>query len=177
MKKRIIHLALLALLAITGFNCRKEDNLAPGFDMVYQREFVIPAGIGSLDVHHFQLINIPSDWDRYLTQHGKTAEEIAGVITSSATIGGIYGDADLSSILRISLRIYDTSNPNDFVELAYRDPAPLDPGNLLPLIPSLADSKRFFTAARIAFDVRIELRNTTQIENEVRLDLTMRATF
>jgi hypothetical protein len=177
MNKQLAYFILLALIINTGLSCNKEDDLAPGFDMVYQRDFVIPAGIGVFDVHHFQLTNIPSDWERYLDQHGKTADQITGVITSSASIGGVFGDAELGTIARISLRIYDASNPNDFVELAYRDPAPLDAGNLLPLIPSLADSKRFFTASRIAFDVRIELRNTTQIESEVRLDLTVRATF
>lgn len=167
----------LLFLVLAGLSCRKDDGLAPGFDMVFQREFNIPAGIGIFDVHHFQLKNIPSNWEQYLTQHGKTAADISSVITAQASVGGIFGDVDMSVVDRISLRVYDESNPHDYVEIAYRDPAPLDSGNLLPLIPSLADSKRFFSSPRFSADVVIWLRRTTQEQSEVRLDLTMRATL
>lgn len=169
-------LTLLCLL-LMGFSCKKEDGLAPGFDMVFQREFSIPAGIGVFDVHHFQLKNIPSNWEQYLLQHSKTAADITGVVNASASVGGIFGDVDLSVVERISVRIYNESNPNDYVEIAYRDPAPMDSGNVLPLIPSLADSKRFFSTSRFSADVVIHLRRTTQEQSDVRLDLTMRATF
>lgn len=167
----------LPLLLFSGLACQKDNELAPGFDMVFQRSFTIPAGIGSFDVHHFQLKNIPSNWENYLSQHGKTEADITGVITNQANLGGVYGDADLSVIDRIFFRVYDESNPNDYVEIAYRDPAPLDSGNILPLIPSLANSKRFFVSPRLSIDVVIYLRRITQEPSDVRLDLTMRATF
>lgn len=172
--KKIVYLFVLLAL---GLSCHKDDGLAPGFDMVFQREFSIPAGIGVLDVHHFQLKNIPSNWEQYLSQHGKTAAEISGVITSQTSVGGVFGDVDMSVVDRISVRAYDDSNPDDYVEIAYRDPAPLDSGNILPLIPSLANAKRFFSNPRFSIDVVIWLRRTTQDQSDVRLDLTMRATF
>ncbi|MDO8366967.1 MAG: hypothetical protein Q7T20_09235 [Saprospiraceae bacterium] len=175
--RKTVHCSIfIALFALFGLSCHKGDDIAPGFDMVFQREFSIPAGIGIFDVHHFQLKNIPSNWQQYLSQHGKTAEDITSVITAQASVGGIFGDVDLSVVDRISVRIYDDSNQNDFVEIAYRDPAPIDSGNLLPLIPSLADSKRFFSNPRFSVDVVIWLRRTTQEQSDVRLDLTMRAT-
>jgi len=164
-------------LALIGLSCHKDDGVAPGFDMVFQREFSIPAGIGSLDVHHFQLKNLPSNWNQYLDQHGKTEEEISGVITAQASLGGVFGDADLGVVDRIFVRIYDESNENDYLEIAYRDPTPLGPGNVLPLIPSLANSKRFFTSPRFSIDVVVYLRGITQDQSDVRLDLKMRATF
>lgn len=167
----------VVLLSILGISCHKEESLGPGFDMVFQRNFSIPPGIGIFDVHHFQLKNIPTDWEKYLSLHGKTAEDIASVLTAQATLGGVYGDADLSPIDRISVRIYEESEPNDYVEIAYRDPAPLDTGNLLPLIPSLADSKRFFVNPRFSLDVVIYLRRTTTEQSDVQLNLTMHANF
>lgn len=170
-------LFLFSLMAFAGFSCNKDDGVAPGFDMVYQREFSIPVGIGVFDVHHFQLKNIPSNWEQYLIQHGKSASDIKGVVSAEASIGGVFGDVDLSVIDRISVRVYDEANPNDYVEIAYRDPAPLDTGNVLALIPSLADAQRFFSNPRFAVDVVIWLRRTTQDLSDVRLDLTMRARF
>ncbi len=167
----------IVLLALLGFSCQKDNNVPPGYDMVFQQPFTIPAGIGIFDVHHFQIRKIPSNWGQYLDQHGKTDADISGVITSHASLGGIFGDADLSVIDRISVRVYDESNPNDYLEIAYRDPTPLDSGNVLPMVPSLADSKRFFSATRFSADVVIWLRRTTTEISEVRLDLTMRAKF
>ncbi len=177
MRNLVHRLSFIILLALVGLSCHKDDGLAPGFDMVFQREFTIPVGIGQLDVHHFQLKNIPSNWQQSLDLHGKTAEEITGVITAQASIGGVYGDVDLSVVEKIFFRIYEESNPNDYVEIAYREPAPLNSGNILPLIPSLADSKRFFTNPRFSVDVVIYLRQITQDDSVVRLDLTMRATY
>lgn len=168
---------LLFFAAIAGLSCNKSDDQAPGFDMVYLQDFTIPPGIGAFEVHHFQIENIPSRYQQYLDQHGKTDSQITGIITAQATLGGIFGDANLDFIDQVSLRVYDESDPTDWVEIAYRQPVPLDPGNTLPLIPTLADAKRFFKNSRFSLDVVFWLRNTTLDETPLRLDLQMKATF
>lgn len=145
--------------------------------MIYRQNFTIPAGIGVFDVHHFQLKNIPTRYQQLLEQHGKTDADITGILTARAALSGIFGDANLQFVEQVSVRVYDESDPTDYVEIAYRQPTPLDPGNALPLIPSLADSKRFMTGTRFAVDVVLWLRNTTQEESDVRLDLDLKATF
>lgn len=170
-------LLLLACVAVLGFSCNKNDDQTPGFDLIYQREFVIPAGIGAFDVHHFQLKNISSRYQQSLEQQGKTDADITGVLTSQSTLSGIFGDGDYAFIERASLRIYNESDPTDYVEIAYRDPTPLDPGNTLPLIPSLADAKRFIKEPLFSLDLVLQLRYTTQVETETRLNLQMKATY
>ncbi|MBP6826016.1 MAG: hypothetical protein KA165_05555 [Saprospiraceae bacterium] len=165
-----------AALFISG-SCNKVNDQAPGFDMIYQQEFYIPAGIGVFDVHHFQIENIPTRFQQYLDQHGKKIEDITGIITAQASVGGVFGDVDLSFVDQVSVRIYDNTDPTDWVEIAYRQPVPLDPGNSLPLIPSLADAKRFMSDSRFSIDVVFWLRNTTQQESQVRLDLQLKATY
>ena len=174
--KNKIFLFLLSVVVL-GASCKKDDDQVPGFDMLYQQDFTIPAGIGGFDVHHFQITNIPTRYQQSLDQQGKTDADITGILTAQAIVGGIFGDADLSFVEQVSLRVFDESNPNDYVEIAYRQPVPLDPGNTLPLIPSLADTKRFFKNSRVSFDVVFWLRNTTQDETPVRLSLQMKATY
>jgi hypothetical protein len=175
MKK--IAFALLAAGLLLGVSCNKNDDAAPGFDMIYQQNFTIPAGIGVFDVHHFQLKNIPTRYQQLLEQYSKADADITGILTARAALSGIFGDANLQFVEQVSVRVYDESDPTDYVEIAYRQPTPLDPGNALPLIPSLADSKRFMTGTRFAIDVVLWLRNTTQEESDVRLDLELKATF
>lgn len=168
--------ALFSIVFLSG-SCNKADEQAPGFDLVYQQDFTIPAGIGVFDVHHFQITNIPTRYQQSLDQHGKTDEDITGILTAQASLNGVFGDADFAFVEQVSVRVFDASNPNDYVEIAYRLPVPLNPGNTLPIIPSLADAKRFFTGPRFSLDVVLWLRNTTQDETSARLNLQMRAAY
>ncbi len=173
--KRIVFWSLLLLITST-FSCRKEDQ-APGFDMIYQQEFTIPAGIGVFQVHHFYLKNLATRYEQYLSQHGKTDADVTGIITSQGVLNGVFGDANLNFIDQVSLRIYDEANPSDYIEIAYRQPVPLEPGNSLALIPSLADFKRLMTGSRFSMDVVFWLRNSTGQETDLRLDLQLKATY
>ena len=172
-----MRILLLTAIVLAGFSCNKGPDIMPGFEMLYQEEFIIPVGISQFEVHHFQFENLPSRYQQYLDQHKKTDAEITSIVTAKAGITGIFGDANLDFIEQVSLRVYDQDNPNDFLEIAYRYPVPLDPGNNLPIIPSLADAKRFLSSSRFAIDVVLWLRKPTTEESEVRLDLQMTATL
>lgn len=158
-------------------SCNKDRNTGPGFDMVYQHDFTIPAGIGAFVVHHFYIKDVPTRYQQLLTQHGKTDAEILDIITASASLDGIFGDADFGLVEQASLRVYDASDPTDYVEIAYRQPVPPDLGNTMGLVPSLADAKRFMTSTRFSMDLALWLRNTTQQETDTRLSLTLKARY
>lgn len=175
MKSKIF--LLLVFATLIGFSCDKANDQTPGFDLMYQQDFILPAGIGNFEVHHFQIKNIPSRYQQSLEQQGRTDADITGVLTAQAVLSGVYNDASFEMIDQVSIRVFDANDPTDYVEIAYRYPTPLDPGNSLPLIPSLADAKRFFNQPRFSLDVVIWLRNTTQIETETRLNLQMKATY
>lgn len=174
-KFRLSILALLAILLTTA--CKKDNDLGPGFDLNYSQQFDIPAGIGGFAVHHFYLKNIPSRYVQSLTQQGKTDADVTGILTTKAELTGIFGDADFSFVDQVSLRIYHESDPTDYIEVAYRQPVPLDPGNVLSLIPTLADSKRLVSADRFSMDVVLWLRNTTLDNTQVQLNLQLKATY
>ncbi len=176
MMRVFIFITLLASV-LSGLSCHKGDDLTPAFDMQFQQNFVIPVGISAFEVHHFQFTNIPTRYQQYIDQYKKTDADINHIFTGKAAITGIFGDVNLNFIDQVSIRLYDPAYPNDFIEIAYLYPVPLDPGNNLPIIPSLADAKRFMGQSRCAIDVVIWLHNTTTEESEVRLDLEMRATL
>ena len=171
-------LLFLILSALSFFSCKKEDNIGPAFDMIYQHEFSIPAGIGGFAVHHFYIKDLPSRYQTLLTEHNKNDADIVEIVTSAASLEGVFGDADYGLYIeKMSLRAYDGSDPSDYVEIAYREPVPADTGNALGLIPSLADSKRFLKNSRFSLDVVLWLRNTTQEETTTRLNLNLKARY
>jgi len=173
---RRIPYMLLPLLLLSA-SCKKKEDTRPGFDLQYQTQFDIPAGLGPFVVHHFYLKNIPTRFEQTLLQNGKLKEDIAAILTTQANLSGIFGDADFAFIEQISVKVYNETDPIGAIEAAYRFPVPLDPGNNLPLIPSLADLKDILEEPRFSLDVALWLRKTTQIETSVRLDLQFKAVY
>jgi hypothetical protein len=168
-------LLFIGLAAVCSFVSCKKEELPPGFDMLFERDFSIPAGIGIFDVHHFYIRNVPTQIQEQLTRNGLKMSDIKRVITTKASLDGTFGDADYAFIEEVSVRAFDEDDETKFIEVAYRQPVPLDPGNSLPLIPSLADSKSFFTASRVSFDISLRIRVTTSQELDTRISLQMRA--
>ncbi len=170
-------LSTLLLIPILFLSCKKEENIGPGFDLQFQQDFTVPPGINVFAVHHFYLKNLPTNFQDLLVRHNATADDIARIRTTKAVLSGVYGDANYDFVDQVSVKAYNLDNLNDNLEVAYRQPVPLEPGNVLPLIPSLADSKKFLSAERVNLDVALWIRNTTGDEIPTRLTLTLRAEF
>ncbi|MBK6929369.1 MAG: hypothetical protein IPH12_00325 [Saprospirales bacterium] len=167
---------LLAALAVVFTGCKKEEA-APGFDMIYQENFTVPAGIGPFVTHHFYLKNLSTRYEALLDQYGKTDLEITRILPVQAALTGIFGDANFNAVEEASLRVYQESDPGGYIEVAYRFPTPIEPNNTLDLIPSLADAKRIMSDDRFSIDLALRLRNTTTDEIPVRLSLQLKANY
>jgi hypothetical protein len=176
MKHTCIALFFLGLAALSALHCKKDDDLGRGVDLVYRRNLEIPAGLGVFDVHHFYINNIPTNYTGTLDLAGVNPADVTKILTTQGTLTGTFGDANLDFIDRVSLRVFK-DDPNNYLEIGYRDPAPVDPGNTMGLIPSLADSKGFFSEDRVSLDVVIWLRRTTNESTPLQLDLTLRAAY
>ncbi len=164
------------LVLLLVFSQCKKDRVGPGFDLIYQRDFVLAPGLGPFVTHHFYFRDIPTRFQTLLRENGKTEADIQGVITRQASLVGIFGDADFSVVEEASLRVFVESDPKGAIEAAYRFPTPIERSNVLDLIPSLADTKRVMQGERFSIDLALRLRRNTTDETPVRLNLTLRAT-
>lgn len=171
--------ALLALAFVSGlFNCKKDDGLGPGFDMIFREEFSIPAGLSTFVVHHFYFENVPSFYQNLLAENQKTDGDITAILPTKSVLSGVFGDASFDFAEEVSAKVYLPSEPTfNPVEFAYRYPTPLDPGNQLDLIPGTQDVKKFLSKDRFAVDLSFRLRKTTVEETTVRFDFQFKATY
>ncbi|MEY3240056.1 MAG: hypothetical protein RIR11_1494 [Bacteroidota bacterium] len=172
-----MRLLLLALISSCLLSCNKDDGFEKYVELIYRESFEIPAGVGVFDVPHLFINDVPSKYLDLLRAGNMKPEEIEKVLTIESTISGIFGDEDLGVIDRISLRVIQGNNSSDFIEIAYRDPAPNNPGNGMGLIPSLSDSKAFISQETINFEIVIWLRANTTQTIPLQLDLKMRAGY
>lgn len=167
----------LALLLASLLACKKDNDLAPGFDMIYQQQFSIPAGLSEFVVHHFYFENLASRYDNLLSENAKTDADIKAILPIEAELVGVFGDANFDFLEEVSVRVYPASKPNSHLEFAYRYPVPLNPGNQLAIIPGLADVKTFLKEDRFNLDLALRLRKTTVDLSEARLSVRFRANY
>ena len=168
---------LLVLPALLGWSCNKDDDIRPGFTFQYHEEFEIPVGYAPPQSLIIQLKNIQTRYKELLVQYGKTEDEISGIITTRASLGSVFGDANFDFVEEASVRLYQEADPTDYIEVAYRYPVPFDPGPTLGLIPSLADSKRMLEQTRFSIETSLRLRKTTVDNFPVKLDLEFKAIY
>lgn len=174
---RFLPLLLPALLLIFG-GCHKTNNdEGPGFYLDYQERFTIPAGVGPFVVHHFTLKNVPTRFAQLLALQGKTDADVQRVLTTQGSLVAEYDEYSFDFVDKITVRLFDERQPNNFAEAAYRDPVPLDPGFSIGLIPSLSDSKFVVANDRMNIDILLELRTTTQDEIPVVFNLQLKALY
>lgn len=176
MSKIFTRLALI-LLATSLVGCKKDNDLAPGFDMIYQEQFGIPAGLSDFVVHHFYFENIPSRYATLLAENGKTDAEIKAILTVESELSGVFGDANFEFLEEVSVRVFPEGKPNSYLEFAYRYPVPLNPGNQLPIIPGLADVKTYLKEERFGIDLALRLRRPTPDATDAKLSVRFRASY
>lgn len=98
--------------------------------MMFQQEFTIPAGIGGVSTHHFyQLKNLSTRYEAWLKFNmGKRMTRLSILSRLKPPLRN-FGDADFSIVEEATLRAYQETDPNGFIEVAYRFPTPIDPNN------------------------------------------------
>lgn len=171
------HILLFLLLPLITWQCRPDEGPLQGVDLVYRQTVEIPAGLGVFDVHHFYLDNIPTQYLNVLAQTGVDTSQIVQVRCIEGSIAGQFGDANLDFIDKISVRIYKHNDQFNYLEAAYRDPAPNNPGNYMGLIPALTNLEEFMPASKFGIEIVLWLRRTTTESTPLQLDLKLRAEY
>lgn len=169
-----IAFSLLLCACLLPFSCKKDD-LGPGFDMQYDRDFAIPPGSTPLVVHHFKM-DIPSAYQQYLSAHKLQDADVRAIVASQASLTSL-DNVDLSFIEQMYIRVYKDDSPSDFIEIAWRQPVPGDTGQTLGLVPNEPNVKEYLIEQRFKVDVGMMLRRTTQEEIPVRMRLQFRASY
>ena len=99
--KNII-LLVLAIIIITG--CNKNDADVK-FEMAYEREFTIPAGLNVFDTHYFPIRDISIG--SYLAANNVTAADLVAINPGSARLSTKFsGLAEYDFIRDVSIVIF-----------------------------------------------------------------------
>jgi len=163
--KKILWLLILPLLFA---NCDEEEPSL--FRVNYEEEFQIAAGLSIFNVWYFEINNIATNWDDYLTANNRSETEITSITPRSARMTAIFSGADYEFIRRISVRLYK-NEIEDYQEIFYREDVPLNTGGILDLIPTLVDVDKKIMEEEMNVVIRMEFREAPPEFIETRLAL------
>lgn len=151
----------LALLICASFaGCIKEQSFL--FEIPYQRDFEIKAGLNPVEEHNFLLNNFFVDTAALFGSRKMTSDMINNIQPITMQIVNLSSNSSLEFINDISLIVIDKDKPNLNFEAFYRDPVPADTGPQVDMVATLADFKQIILKNNFNVRVRMRIRRTTQ---------------
>jgi hypothetical protein len=172
-----ITLFLFSLLLITS--CKKDqDEILFPFPL-QDIEFSIPPTASPFQVHYFNLENVVTNQEGLFSSNNIDANSDVRIVPLESSLNVLVGNIDYDFIEQMSIRICDAGDvsENCGTEIFWRQPVPLNVGNILDLIPSDIDVKRYLTQEKVNIQVKLELlrQNPPQfVETRLLLDFAVR---
>lgn len=172
-----ITLLLFGLLLITSCKKDKEEILFPF--PIQDIDFSIPPTASTFQVHYFNLENVVTNHEGLFSSNNVDETSEFRIVPSESSLNVLVGNIDYDFIEQMSIRICDVGDvsENCGVEIFWRQPVPLGVGNILDLIPSDIDVKRYLTQDKVNIQVKLELlrQNPPQfVETRLLLDFEVR---
>jgi hypothetical protein len=168
---------LLAGCLMCTASCQK-DRPPAKFEMRYHNlQIEIPAGLSEIESSHFIIRDIPTDASRYLQDNNLTASEITAVVPHFLRLTNTQSSASYNFIYEISVRLFNSRNPDRSFEIFYYEGVPLRTGDVLDLIPNENDMKEIMLGDRFSLDIvlkRLRQSPTEFIQTRVELGFDAR---
>ena len=159
-------LCLFLVLLVFIMGCRGEG---PGFEMRYQRDFEIPAGLGVFDTHVFVLNGIQSNKAAFLTANGVLEEDITEIIPQNAQLSVNFANVEFLFVREVIVEIF-TRDEIRGREIFFREEIPQNTGIRINLIPSLPDVKDLILQDEFNIRIEMKLRDISPQFIETRFD-------
>ena len=167
--KKILLLLLPAILLFS--NCNKNDDYL--FEMKYFADFTIASGLNPFaGTHIFEINNIKSNYDNYLSQNTALNSSISIINPGSAILSSIFQNSQYQYAREISVKIFSPDDPDFEKEIFYQDVIPENQSGDFNLFPTLVDAKVFLEKEEFSIRVEFQLREFSPETVETRIDFS-----
>ena len=164
---------VVTLLAIES--C-KQDRPTELFKMVYPVDFVLPAGLNTVQTHFYRVSNIQSQYQVQLDAVGRQDSNITSITPKFAALSTVFQDADLDFIRQVFIRVFDPADPDNINrEVFYLDPVPPNTRTTIRPFPGLANVKEIASLPTFGIEVGISLWEVTPRTLDMRLTVELSA--
>ena len=165
-----VFLLLLAIILLT--DCNKNDPDVK-FEMVYEREFTIPAGLNVFETHYFPITNISVG--SYFSANNVTPADLVAINPGSARLSTKFsGLGEYDFIRDVSIVIFTDDETNN-KEVFWRPNVPLNTREDLDVFATLVDAKQYFQNSKFNLYVKLNLQAVPQQTIETRFTFSFLA--
>lgn len=161
---------LLPLLFLTA--CGDDSQKDVIFEMTYQVNFEIPAGLNTIEDHYFQFKNINSTLDSLLVFHGFTRDDITTINPKTARFTSLFADEEYDFIHECSMYLFQGAANSEIYEAFWRTEIPLNTRDFLDMPGTLLDATDFFLEPKFNLEWRLDTRTITPTFLTTRADFT-----
>lgn len=154
----------------------KTDQRTELFEMPFQVDFELQAGLNTLETHFYRTSGIPSNFTQLLNETGRPASDVVSITPKYAQLSTVFGDEDLDFIRQVFVRIYDLSDPNNInTEIFYLDPVPPNTRKTIRPFPGLANVRDIASQQTFGIEIGISLWEVTPKTFDMRLEFELSA--
>lgn len=160
---------VILFLAVGMMSCKKDRRQ----QLLIMHEFVdftIQPGLNNIDTHIYTFSPKFSTLQSRLAQAGYTLDDVVSIEGRRATLSGVFGDVDLDFIHRVSLLIYDPSNPQNRQEFFYMDPVPFKSKTEIDLFPGISNINEWLERDYFGLELRLNFRQISPSLIAMRLE-------
>jgi hypothetical protein len=147
-------------------------------EIVFQPiRFEIPAGTNPFQTYHFYKTDIPTQFKNTLAARGIDPSQITKIEGFRAQFDADFADANYGILYEVSIRTYQEPNFEQYTEIFYQQPIPVNAGARLFLNPSLANVLTDVQNDVVSFDIAIRPGGITPAEIPTTLTMSLKAFY
>lgn len=161
---------VVLVFLISGCKNNNENLL---FEMPYQVEFEIPAGLNTIDQHIFEVNNIPTNVDSIFSFYGYDKESIFRIDPGIATMSTIFSNSNYGFIEEAAIEIFNEDD-NRGKEVYFRIQIPRNIGSQMDLAATLVDAQEFLKQDRFNFRLILDTRELNNEFIDTRITFNFR---
>lgn len=169
----IKYIITIVLGSIMIFSSCDDTQIEGGFEMTYQKDFEIFAGLNTGITHVFEF-NFDSDFQNYINQYGVTEDKVTNIIPKYIRLSNLNGNLEYNILWRVRLFVSKMDDTLEH-EIAYREPVPQNTNFDLDLIPTLAEVPEQLKADQFKLKLKLNFNEIPSQSIDTRMFVTFQA--
>ncbi len=138
------------------------------FQINVEADFIIPAGLNSIDTYYFTIPRVPTRIRSYWS--GDVAD-FGAILPANAFLTSRFNNIDWSLVREVYIFAVSPSNPENRKEIFYQNIFEPNRQRELRLFNSLPDVKDILSEEYFNIEVRINFRGITPVEIDTRMQM------
>lgn len=157
----------IVLLILIGMGCEK--TIEPRYKMSVQKDFVLPAGLNTIETHVVVLEDVDTQYLSSLAVNNIGVDQVKSVSGGAGRLALVTGAENLVFVREVKVRARSKKNASNTANMYYQDQINYNQGQEIVLFNTLANLKDHFQENTIDIEVRFKLRGTSPNEILMRL--------